>query len=80
MQTFSAAYPLVRSSDFLKAGFQADGTALGRAWLPASPFLRQPRRCSVVIGITIWTPGYSCPLPHRVEDDAEPATSISGRI
>jgi hypothetical protein len=34
----------------------------------------------VVIGIAIWTPCYSRALPHRVEEDAEPATLISGRI
>jgi hypothetical protein len=30
---------------------------------------------SVVIGITVWTPRYSCPLPYRVEEDAESATA-----
>src|SRR6266446_8216070 len=35
---------------------------------------------SVVVDITIWTPRYSCPLPYRVEKDAESATLISGRI
>jgi hypothetical protein len=35
---------------------------------------------SVVVDITIWTPRYSCPLPHRVDENAEPATLISGRI
>jgi len=35
---------------------------------------------SVVVDITIWTPSYSCPLPYRVEEDAESATLISGRI
>src|SRR5882672_9153237 len=35
---------------------------------------------SVVIGIAIWTPCYSRSLPHRVEEDAEPAALISGRI
>jgi hypothetical protein len=37
-------------------------------------------RRSVVVDITIWTPRYPCPLPYRVEDDAESATLISGRI
>jgi hypothetical protein len=32
------------------------------------------------VDITIWTPRYSCPLPYRVEEDAESATLISGRI
>jgi hypothetical protein len=31
----------------------------------------------VVIGIAIWTPCYSRPLPHGIEEDAEPATLIS---
>ena len=35
---------------------------------------------SVVVDITIWTPRYSCPLPYRVEKDAESATLISGGI
>src|SRR5882757_9011239 len=35
---------------------------------------------SVVVDITIWTPRYSCPLPYRVEEDAEPATLIPGGI
>src|SRR5882672_9244677 len=35
---------------------------------------------SVVVDIAIWTPCYSRPLPHRVEEDAESATLISGRI
>jgi hypothetical protein len=35
---------------------------------------------SVVVDITIWTPRYSSPLPYRVEEDAESATLISGRI
>src|SRR5229473_1451008 len=35
---------------------------------------------SVVVDITIWTPRYSCPLPYRVEEDAESARLISGRI
>jgi hypothetical protein len=34
----------------------------------------------VVVDITIWTPRYSCPVPYRVEEDAESATLISGRI
>jgi hypothetical protein len=34
----------------------------------------------VVVDIAIWTPRYSCSLPHRVEEDAESATLISGRI
>jgi hypothetical protein len=35
---------------------------------------------SVVVDITIWTPRYSFPLPDRVEEDAESAALISGRI
>ena len=35
---------------------------------------------SVVVDITIWTPRYSCPLPYCVEEDAESATLVSGRI
>jgi hypothetical protein len=35
---------------------------------------------SVVVDITIWTPRYSCSLPYRVEENAESATLISGRI
>src|SRR5689334_21550474 len=35
---------------------------------------------SVVVDITIWTPRYAFPLPHRVEEKTEPATLISGRI
>jgi hypothetical protein len=35
---------------------------------------------SIIVDITIWTPRYSCPLPYRVEEDAESATLISGRI
>src|SRR6266700_485191 len=37
-------------------------------------------QCSVVVDIAIWTPRYSCPLPYRVEEDAEPATLISRGI
>src|SRR5216683_1782790 len=37
-------------------------------------------QCSVVVDIAIRTPRYSCSLPYRVEEDAEPATLISGRI
>src|SRR5258708_18249215 len=47
------------------------------SWIALDPASHQG---SVVIGITIWTPRYSCPLPHRVEKDAESATLISGRI
>src|ERR1700730_10444324 len=47
------------------------------SWITLNPASHQG---SVVIGITIWTPRYSCPLPHRVEKDTEPATLISGRI
>src|SRR5258708_13186320 len=51
------------------------GTELSRIALnPAS------HQRSVVVDVTIWTPCYSCPLPYRVEEDAEPATLISGRI
>src|ERR1700730_12091119 len=46
-------------------------------WVTLDPASHQG---SVVIGIAIWTPRYSCPLPHRVEKDAESATLISGRI
>jgi hypothetical protein len=44
--------------------------------------VRTPRRItrSVVVDITIWTPRYSCPLPYCVEEDAESATLVSGRI
>src|SRR5258708_27814278 len=35
---------------------------------------------SVVVDIAIWTPRYPCPLPYRVEENAESATLISGRI
>ncbi len=37
------------------------------------------QRC-IVVDITIWTPRYSCPLPYCVEENAESATLISGRI
>src|SRR5260370_28822374 len=47
------------------------------SWVTLDPASHQG---SVVIGITIWTPRYSCPLPHRVEKDAGSATLISGRI
>src|SRR5260221_4797317 len=47
------------------------------SWMTLNPASHQG---SVVIGVTIWTPGYSRPLPHRVEEDAEPATLISGRV
>src|SRR5258707_9205580 len=51
------------------------GTELSRIALnPAS------HQRSVVVDITIWTPRYSCPLPHRVEEDAESTTRISGGI
>ena len=46
-------------------------------WITLDPASHQR---SVVVGITIWTPSYSCPLPYRVEEDAESATLISGRI
>jgi len=47
------------------------------SWITLDPASHQG---SVVIGITIWTPCYSCPLPHRVEEDAESATLVSGMI
>jgi hypothetical protein len=51
------------------------GTELSRITLnPASD------QRSVVVDIAIWTPRYSCPLPYRIEENAEPATLISGRI
>jgi len=34
----------------------------------------------VVVDIAIWTPCYSFPLPHRVEEDAKSAALISGAI
>src|SRR6202048_1547194 len=47
------------------------------SWITLNPASHQG---SVVIGITIWTPRYSCSLPNRVEKDAESSTLISGRI
>ena len=47
------------------------------SWVTLDPAPHQGR---VVIDIAIWTPPYLCPLPHRVEKNAKPATLISGRI
>src|SRR5260370_20691569 len=47
------------------------------SWIALDPASHQG---SVVIGITIWTPRYSRPLPHRVEEDGESATLISCRV
>ena len=58
-----------------KGASLVDGAELSRKALnPAS------HQCSVVVDITIWTPRYWCPLPYRVEEDAESTTLISGRI
>src|SRR3981189_683597 len=47
------------------------------SWLALNP---APHQRSVVGDVAIWTPRYSCPLPDRVEKDAESATLIPGRI
>ncbi len=51
------------------------GTEL--SWITLDPTSHQG---SVVIRITIWTPRYPCPLPHRVEEDGELATLIPGGV
>src|SRR3984957_1442523 len=43
------------------------------SWITLDPASHQG---GVVIDVAIWTPGYSCPLPHRIEKDAELATLI----
>jgi hypothetical protein len=52
-----------------------DGAEL--SWIALDPTSHQG---SVVVDIAIWTPRYSCALPHRVEEDAKSATLVSGGI
>src|SRR5258708_34495722 len=47
------------------------------SWIALNP---APHQRSVVVDITIWTPRYSCPLPHRIDKHAKSAALISGRI
>jgi hypothetical protein len=47
------------------------------SWIALDPASHQG---GIVIDITIWTPRYSLPFPRRVEENAEPAALISGRI
>src|SRR5882757_9418856 len=47
------------------------------SWIALNP---APHQRSIIVDIAIGTPRYSCPLPDRVEQDAEPATLIPGRI
>src|SRR5260370_12629257 len=47
------------------------------SWVTLDPASHQG---SVVIGITIWTPSYSCTLPPHIAKDAESPTLFSIRL